>query len=408
MRVIRIGTKRYAAGLWWQMLKQPGARRSVKLQEARETASSFDDGFNVVVMRRNQYGLGRMDEKVVRVPSLAASLVKRAAQSLPRSWIGQFQMADGLWWVCAISDGSIAADGDVLCASAEDAAARVADLKSLTSWDSDVSFENVAESHAYLLPLLAGGERISPLQGGSSHNAKIIALGLAAILFSVGYGYHYQTTKAEESAKFRAARERILKQRTLADPEQQFPRPWIGKPSAAVFAASCFETVAGLPMFDRGWALSKVVCTPKGVEIEREHEAGASFTNMPAGAALDGHDASVCVARATLPALPDGHLSLSSVSETRARFYELVTVISSKGSVRFSQPKSKTVKVDGKPVVVRANWFGGTWKLSDVSPSVLLRPAFLKALGTVPGMEITQLTYTPKGITLEGSIYANQ
>lgn len=141
MRIVKIGTRLFAAGLWWQMSSAQGTTRRKGLAEARATAQSIENSaFNTVALRRNQFGLGQWPGKPVRAISLAAALAGR----VPGTWLGRFLLEEGCWWICAVSGGAIVADGDFLCSSEEDAQRHVTDLRALLHWETDVSFETVA------------------------------------------------------------------------------------------------------------------------------------------------------------------------------------------------------------------------------------------------------------------------
>ena len=89
MRTIKIGKKKYALGLWWQVFTHAGSGHRARLEEVRNQAASIPDrGYDSVVLRSSQYGLGQSEGgKIRKVPSLACSLITDSETS----WIGLFR-----------------------------------------------------------------------------------------------------------------------------------------------------------------------------------------------------------------------------------------------------------------------------------------------------------------------------
>lgn len=411
MRQIRIGRRKYVAGLWWQIADSARQSRKAVLAEARERAASFDDAqYDCVVVHGRQFGLGESGGNIPTGISLASALLDRG----PATWIGLFRLAEDCWWVCAVNSGSIAGDGDHAAATEEDARARMADLQALTDWGTEVECLTVEESLQHLASLVHGGRPVMPIQGRSRLIPATLMV-LAAVFAALAlYGLdRHQDFQAREQARAAVERARLAsqaRQRALQEnPGRHFPQPWATRPGAGQYVSACMAHFLNLPLFDAGWELTRVEYSDESVTIFRKHQPGASFTTLPHGASLDRNPA-VCVATESLSGLtPRAEKPLAMTGEASARFYELTRMVAGKArTVNFDPPLKKTLENGAEPVAVLCPWVRGGWSLSSVNPSAAADPAFSAALRAIPGLVVTRLEAAPEQLTLEGDLYARQ
>jgi hypothetical protein len=400
MRIVKIGSRQFAVGLWWQMFSAPGTTMRKGLVEARATAQSIESSdFSMVALRRSQFGLGQWQGKLPRVMSLAAAV----AGSVPGTWIGHFLLEEGSWWVCAVSGGAIVAEGDYVSSSSKEANRHLTDLRALLNWDVEVSFETVAESHAHLLPLISSGAKVVPLHGGQGLPPLALPMLLASAAVAAAIWLYFD--KQEEIARqisLESARSRIFNTKALSsDPDRQFPTPWKRVHSAWFTAEASLKFIQAQPTFVRGWELTETEWTSAGVKSTYQYQPGASFSSLPDGASIESTNPTQCRTRVPL-AMPNPteELELASIEHASKCFFELTRRLGAKGHLKFDAPMTKKVS----DVQLTATWAAGKWRLSDLSPSVLGAdlPALLRQ---VPGMTVTRVLYKST-LTLEGSVYA--
>lgn len=404
MRIVKIASRQYATGLWWQMFATPGTRRRQGLVVARSTAQSLESSaFNVLAMRKAQFGLGQYagTGKPPRIRSLASAL----AGHVPGAWLGSFLLADGCWWVCAVSDGTIVAEGDRICASEDEARQHVVELKALLTFDADVSFDSVAESHAFLLPLLSSGAWILPLYGRQPLPPYAVPISVVCLLL-VSWVLWYQESLVltDRQARMQAAQNQIQSVRSLAaNPDSQFPRPWEAEPPAWLAAETCFEFIRTQPVFAAGWELAIIEWTPANVMLTYTHRPGASFTVLPDGARIDPARPTQCRVRQILP-LPKakGPIALVPADTASARLFDVTRQSAAKGSLKFTPPLTKK---QGS-VTLTATWTTGSWRMSSLPAGTLGTPDVVDQLRQIPGLTMTRIVYANSQITLEGHLYA--
>ena len=400
MRILKLGSRQFAAGLWWQMFSAPGTTRRSGMAEARATAQSLEGStFNMVALRKNQFGLGQWHGRSIRTLSLAAAVASR----VPGTWLGRFLLEEGCWWICAVSGGAIVADGDFLCSSEGEAERHVADLRALLQWDTEVTLDTVAESHAYLLPLISVGVRVEPLFGGRGLPSSALPMLLAVVALVAAAWLYFE--KQDRDAQFLAlesARNRVFMSKTLeADPDSQFPAPWKGVNPAWVTVGACLEFIRHKPAFVLGWELAEVEWSEAGAKSTYQFQPGASFSDVPDDARIDPGNPTQCrtIDQVSMPKA-SGELQLASVEHTSKQFFELTRRLGAKGHLNFEAPMTKTVS----DVQLTATWVAGSWRLSEL-PAFAQGEDLATLLRQVPGMTVTLVLFKST-LTLEGNIYA--
>lgn len=415
LHILERSGKSYAVGLWWQVADHPGTRKM--LEQARATAQSAGGEFNCVVLLPRQYGLGHVDGRIPRVRSLAASMKPGHA-----SYLGIFRLEealgdDGLWWVCALRQGMITAEGDRLCTTREEAQRHAHSLREIGgAFDHEETFVSVSESTAalegYLAPasILLGTHALRPLNDDAdrSRNRKLFAIA-AAMLLLLAYGAQQWSIAREEAhqrelAQLAIASREASRKALLASGSQHFGQPWNGQVQPLGRAAQCLSSMMAMPLFASGWKLETVTCADDAVITRWEHQAGASYTSLPAGSRLDS--STVATGRVVLPPVPDrtATQTLRTVAEASAHLYQLTQDVSAKLRLSFDLPDRKTV--DGVELI--APWVRGQWEMSELPHALLQDLALPSNLQNCPGLVLTGIEQKGGAWTFKGNIYATK
>jgi len=406
MRTIKVGKKKYAIGFWWQVFSQSKANRQARLEEARHQAAGMPDiGYDCVVLRDSQYGLGRSESgKINKVPSLACSLIKRSEDS----WIGLFRVddQDDVWWVSAVTQKLIAGDGDYY-ASEEDARHRFNELKALTEWSNEVVCETFTESNTYFQALLATGERTIPLSGEPLGRKIAIAVGILLALAAPWQGWRMYQAHVEAEQAAILAQKAALDQQAAVDPSRVFKRTWLSRPLPSDFASTYMEQ--RILIFSRGWKSTTVNGDETGLTVTWSHQPGAGFADLPPGAVLDISEPTTARSRTSY--------IISENRSPRPLDTQLAVMTSLFEATRlsgahlrgpdWSAPQIETVNqgVGLPPLKVESPWVKGSWTLSNLPESVFRSHLFFDALDQIPGLALTRITRGDTN-TLEGVVYA--
>lgn len=416
LHILEHNGKSYAVGLWWQVADHPVARKM--LEQARATAQSAGEEFNCVVLLPRQYGLGHVDGRIPRVRSLAASMKPGHA-----SYLGIFRLEealgdDGLWWVCALRQGMITAEGDRLCSTREEAQRHAHSLREIGgAFDHEETFGSVSESlsalSGYLAPasILFGTHALRPLNDDAdrSRHRKLLAAAAAALLL-LAYGIHQWTLAREEAeqrqlAQLAMASREASRKALLASGSQHFGQPWNGQVQPLDRAAQCLKAMMTTPLFASGWKLEAVTCADDAVITRWEHQAGASYTSLPAGTRLDS--STVATGRVALPPATGTRSAdqpLRTVGEAYAHLYQVTQEAAARLRLTFDLPDRKTV--DGVELV--APWIRGQWEMSDLPQALLEDLAVSANLQSCPGLVLTGIEFKGGAWTFRGNIYATK
>ncbi|MBQ4133344.1 MAG: type 4b pilus protein PilO2, partial [Desulfovibrionaceae bacterium] len=292
LRFINITTadgqeRRFAMGLWWQLRHAgPAPKKTLRLN-ARKIADEFrDEEYNVVLLREQQFGLGRTKEAELpeKVHSLADALRMRREQD---AFVAVFNLEPELWWVVAISKGIIAAEGDTWHESREAAEKAAHSHQQMISVEFRV-FETPEESLEFLLPLLAPERILEELYPNPDRQRQmLVRLGKVAALIAAGaaawFAWNwYQGREASRLLESRMETRARYEAELRANPERVFKMHWNQAPQVADAGGQCVEAITSQPLADLGWTLDELICAPgSGVTVYRRHNAGASFTELP-------------------------------------------------------------------------------------------------------------------------------
>lgn len=410
MQVVKIQSTRYAIGLWWQILQgspQSQGGQGAALRQARRTAAALtSSAYTCAALRQKQYGLGTKRGRIPRVQSLAAAIAQ-GQKGRGANVLAVFLLSpQGPWWVCAIKNGIIAAEGDYIADSQEKALAHAQQLQNVLAMDAPEVHSSVPATQARLKALigrrhvlagLVGDGRTVTLRSTRRYlrivGTTILTLIAMFMLYSLGFF-------SDDSASLAAREARRME--ILAHPERFFPRPWRETAKPVPWAGRCLKNLLDLPTSDSGWNLEKSQCLKENFETHWTFASGASFMQLPAGTKLESPQKAV--RKASLPPLksaakPD---DLVSTEEVARKLYEMANLFGLHLTLNWSQPASTTVREGSLAVPLKAPWRIGKWGFNDLPAQIVLSPEFYAVLDSIPGLVLEELTHNNGKWELKG------
>lgn len=409
MRILSLFGKQYAVGLWWQIRPGGPATRKNMLVLARQTAQEFTaDAFNCVAVRPTQYGLAHWEKPVRNVLSLAAAL--RPLES--DSFIGLFQLEQGLWWVCAVSKGVIGAEGDVYFDDKQSALAHLDELKGLYRQASETVCESPEASQEYLAKTLRPDTVLTELVPGNTTKRRAItkiavAVTVIAALVGAVQWSQYREDQAELQTAMRAKAAADHYKREIArHPERFFPVSWLdASPMAA--GKQCLQAILEEPLVESGWSLDTIRCVPgQSIEVTRQHNKLAPYTDYYSQLAqyktvLTPQQVTITKKLGGLPRR-DENQPLLDWGSLAAGVYQL-TQNSSSNLQSLSWLPPGTKHKDGVQLI--APWQSGKFEISDV-PSPFIHDLNFFSWLDLPGLKITAIIWQNRKWTIQGEVYA--
>lgn len=418
MKLVQLKGKTYAVDLWWQVRSGGPAKRKEMLRMARETADMLkkSDGscYTCVAVRTEQYGLGICTLPVPTLHSLAASIRPPA-----QSFIGVFHFSEG-WWVCGISQGTVAATGDCLLATEGEARQHAAKLRGLFGTCQEELCLTETESAAFLVPLLSPEARLERLYIDQQQVRRVIALGLgcaalAATLFGVKHFFDARQNEVaiQMARQFMQSKE-ARRQEILADPGQYFTPVWLEKPLASDKADQCLPAMHQTAAASNGWHLESVNCSGSGagarLKIVRQHRPGANYVSLPLNAVFENREGNInskkVISSQSLPPISDSRpvIPLLSRSKASGQLYQLTQSVGAKLRLSWGAPEKKTVG----EVEVSAPWQTGTWEYTELPAVLLLSGDFFALLQAIPGLGLEEIAFdnATNKWKLRGFVYA--
>lgn len=400
MRIVTLNHTRYAIGLWWQFDAAPGG-----LGRACALARSLGGGYAWTVVRARQFGLGAGRGAFRGLPSLAAALADKGGSHL---YVCRF--GGDLWWVCAIKDGIIAAEGDWIGGSEEEASAQAGRLRRALDLPAPRYLTEAGETDALARELYSGTARrlFAPrrknrVQGLRSPSRR---LARAAIILAAACGifWLFQSGFLTDSAAERAARE-ARRQAILAHPEQFFPQTWLQTPQPAPWAGRCLNELLALPVLDQGWELKSATCDKDDILTVWNFSEVASFLHLPEQAELS--TATTAQRKIPLPRIePGGEVTLLTREEAARRLYEIAHKLELHLTVSWKPKAKRTVREGALAVPLTAPWQVAEFTLKDVSPQLILEQEFYQVLQSIPGLVLQRLTHVNGQWELKGLCHA--
>lgn len=410
MQVVKIQSTRYTIGLWWQILQGLPAGQGgqgIALRQARRTAASLTSaGYSCAALRKGQFGLGTKRGRIPRLQSLAAAIAQ-GQKGKDASVLAVFLLTpQGPWWVCAIKNGVIAAEGDYITDSQEKAQSHAKQLQSVLAMDAPEVHSTAAASQARLKTLLGrrnilagfvGDGRMVTLRSTRRYlrivGSTILMLVAMFMLYSLGFF-------SDDSAALAAREARRME--ILAHPERFFPRPWRDTAKPVPWAGRCLKNLLALPTSDSGWNLERSQCSKENFETQWAFASGASFMQLPEGTSLQSPQKAM--RKVSLPALkttakPD---DLVGMEEVARKLYEMANLFGLHLTLNWAQPASTTVREGSLAVPLKAPWRVGKWGFTDLPAQIVLSPEFYAVLDSIPGLVVEELTHNNGKWELKG------
>jgi len=410
LRFVNIGDCEYAVGLWWQVRHSGPAPRKVILDLARKTAREFEkEQYNLVAIRPQQFGLGQSSEAPDKCHALAGAIRMRREVD---SFLCIFNLADDFWWVCSISKGIIAANGDTWHSTREEAEKAAHSQQQLIEGDF-VLYDTPEESLAALEPLLSPERALEPLFPNPDKRKRqiqqILLFAASIALIFVGFSLFNKLKEQETMRQLRYSLDARAKHEDELRryPERIFAMPWQNAPLVTAAGTQCANAILNQPSVYLGWSLADMFCAPgDSLAVYRAHNIGASYIDLPEK--MNFVTAQKTVQSVSLPRIPTRpsvpHTSLPTRKQVTAVIFELTQALKANLEIFGWEPPEQTIRGD---VQLSAPWQSGKFTISGVPHSMVASGLVFKALEQ-HGLILTSIVYkaTVKNWTIQGEAYA--
>ncbi|MDR2504236.1 MAG: type 4b pilus protein PilO2 [Deltaproteobacteria bacterium] len=401
LRTTKIGQHYYALGLFWQGVfggayaKKP---RKLALQRARELSK---EKYNIVVIRKQDYALGYISSLPRhKIYSLAGSL--RLSR---KTFIGLFAF-ETFWWVLGAPNGAIAEDA--CYATQAEAENAVQDLRNIYAADAElITCKSAGETIRYLQQQLRPEYPLEYLANDpAAKSLRLKLAGLAFLLLCAVAAWNLYGLFQEREMEI-ARRNMLLaaeqnKQNLLEHPEIYFQRTWQDAPSPRNAGGQCIPAMLDQALVEEAWMLTGMSCLPgTGLTLTYNHSRGGSFTKLPAKARLiSPTSAQGVLPLASLPKNPA--VSLLSRDDAGAELYQVVQELNA-NLEKLSWEAPEQTRRDG--VLIFAPWQRGQFTLANAPMQSFLDLSIFKFL-SLPGLIVSEITWSKSGWTIQGVIYA--
>ncbi len=412
MKIIHINNKPYAVGLWWQLhYEAKNTRKDVLLSARAMAKEAQDEGFiqeqayNVVAIKMPQYGLGITTESS-SIQSLAASI--RPKISVNQGFIGIFRFAEG-WWVCGISNQSIAAEGDRFFESEDEARTHSNHLADLFGEKEETICLTQEESEKYIAPLLVSGIIVEPLYPGISGHSRLmrnvaIGIGIILVLCAAKWAWDTMASEAAKSSSRQLMQSKAEREQAItANVHRYFPNKWLDAPSVGMMQNVCMPKLLDVPLIIDGWAMTAAMCSQKFFDVDWQHDGLASYVDLPPRAQLTGSKKAISHNNISSEMQPRRYdKNLLKKNEIGLYFYEITRQLSCKlKAVSWKTTLSKTIQ----GVKITSPWIEGQWALEAI-PDAFIYGVVFDLLGQIPSLTITEISYTNGHWAIKGNVYA--
>lgn len=394
MRVVTIGRTRYAIGLWWQM--EQGGRSSIR--RARHHAASLGASLSSVVVRDHQYGFGQ-ETRRLGTPSLAVCLARR----LP-SVLAVCKIEDNLWWVFAVKNGIIAAEGDWIGDRWQATVDHAAYLRQILNLPEAQLYPDQNVSLSWIQDCLATDSgplwtrwqvnscRLRPLTSSWPKIAAVLALLAVVMLYHAGFF----SSSVDVQLALAARRLEIM-----ANPDRYFVRPWLNAPAPTVWSSRCLQEILALPVTDQGWEFDAAFCVDDTLTTQWKFSPGASFLQLPQGAELFTPTMAQRVQK--LPKVPSAaDTTLRSRDETARMLYEVANILGLELQLTWNGKSTQTYQEGSLSVALTAPWQEGRFVFSNVPTLLVLDGSFYAMLESIPGLVLQEMSHRNEQWELKG------
>ncbi len=417
MHHIRLKNKHYVAGLWWQVCNERQkinkvfliAKNAVKNTQALEA-------YDAVVTLETQYGLGNFDSDIAKSYSLAASLKKSIGATVGIYRLSPEDAVKEIWWVFAVRENIILADGDTIVHSKAEALQIVATMEEVAGkFDSQTVYEAYDESLQALEAALVERKiweqgplfRLLYDEEAKKRQRGRILLGIL-VLGGLGYGADFMKTRYEnykvQQREARIAQARLeAQQARMRNLDNYFGTPWKEEPPAPHRLAQWMSFFNSVPSYSAGWEASELTFQEKGVTLHWAHQPHASFQVPPTKAQINGKNATSYFPLPKIDLVREGSRELLNKEEAITTFSQLVQDLGCTLSIKWNPPLTEKVG----QMTVTAPYVIGQWSIGSI-PSALLLDL---SLGTVLNLEIPSIILNTLDFkdftwTLKGTVYA--
>ena len=414
MRRVILNGQSYAVGLDWFLLQR--MTRAEVIQEAER----YDDKSDLVVILKEQYALARSGKRTWRkTRSLAASLV---LNGFPDA-VHVYPLVDAdtnsqFWWVIGIRKGIVSGQTDRYFDNRDDAE-NVAVSVQESLGVPEIKFFSEMEGMEYLPSYIGQTKKTflndPALLGCLKDTAAIKLLKASAVAIGLGLGWWAVDAALDYKATQDALKQaRILTQnkekraKELAEhPEKYFQSNWMKTPEPDAFINQCTPAMFHFPTAANGWQLSSLLCSGTSLSATWQQTPLSDYTHLPFNAILDAKKPKIATSNKNLPALPKAGRNAASLltqQDAARRLYTLTQHFRlNLKKLAFEKRQTKTVE----KIQLSCPWVKATFELADI-------PAFLvadysnlgKALSGIPGLIVTEVSYTKKNWAIRGELYA--
>jgi hypothetical protein len=410
LRFVTIGGREFAVGLWWQLRHLGPAPKKVVLNLARKTAHEFEkENYNVVSIREQQYGLGHAPDLLPSCFSLAGSVrMRRDADA----FLCVFNLAPDLWWVCAITKGIIAAEGDSWYFTRDEAEKAAHSHQQMVSTDF-VIYNTPEESFKILEPLLAPDKLLEPLHPCPEKRKRQVKRAtifgaVAALIISVVLFYNaFQERETLRNLRRSLDTKTKYQEELQRNPEKVFPARWNHEPMLTAAGLQCADAIASAHPVSLGWSLDELICAPgASIVVYRTHNSGAAFVDLPPEVRLV--TSKKTVESVALPKMQKRaalfYTQLPRREKLNAVFYEVTQALKANLEKLSWAPPEQIIQDD---IQLVAPWQAGNFIISAIPHSVIHSGLIFKSL-EYPGLVINSVVFNAKSKkwTIQGVAYA--
>ena len=399
MRVVTIGRFKYAIGLWWQV-EQTAGQSSIR--RARRYALTLGTPLNCVVVRENQYGYGQ-GAKRLATTSLAACM----AQRMP-SMLAVCKIEENLWWVFAVKNGVVAAEGDWIGENWQAAVEHAAYLRQILNLPEAQLYPNQDASTSWVQGTIGAGSkslrtlwlmnscRLRPLNSSWPKIAVVLALFAIVMLYHAGFF----SSSIDVQLALAARRLEIL-----AHPDRYFVRPWMNSPPPKIWSSRCLQEILKLPVSDQGWEFDAAICADDTLTTHWKFSPGASFLHIPQGAEL--FTPTMAKRIQNLPKVPSaGDTKLQTRDENARMLYEIANILGLELQLTWNGKSTQTYQEGSLSVALTAPWQEGRFTFSNVPTLLVLDGSFYAMLESIPGLVLQEMSHRNEHWELKGITHA--
>ena len=273
--IVRIGKRRWLAGLSWCSFEDAPSRDELQ-QDAQRLGASWSCVRNTDTAIQAGF-CAPLDD--VERPAGLYSLAAKLAATHEQPWSATFQLDDGVWWYIAVRDGNaIMPDGDVL--GSDQLIVEVRERHAIYSdWN---HIEGDASSLAALIQ--EADARPIPVRSLSRGELPVNPLLVLSALFLLACGGYYWWIQQQVEMQAQAEAMAKMRAQLSATPAVLPPSsPLLTIPQPNDWLAACGDVVLSLPLSQSGWMLDSTSCNGDAATAIWTRKDGATVATKPDG-----------------------------------------------------------------------------------------------------------------------------